>query len=95
MPNAIYVGQEEMEALRLQEYIQNEMAQHWRPPSGMAKNLQCLVKIVIDRDGMLDAVIIEQSSGSGLFDSAARAAASQLEPSVLMHGKELLVTFKP
>ena len=47
MQNVLYVGQQEMEALQVQEYIQQEMAQHWSPPAGMRKDLSCIIKVCI------------------------------------------------
>ena len=74
--NVLYVGQQEMEAIQMQDYIQQEMAQHWRPPSGMRKDLMCIVKVVVAFDGALARVDLEQPSGVLLFDGAAKKAAS-------------------
>lgn len=92
--DAIYVGQEEMQALQMQEYIQHEMARYWQPPAGMGE-LYCIIKVVFDREGEIDSITMEQSSGSALFDSAARAAASKLTCSDQMKAKEIMITFKP
>ena len=45
--NVLYVGQQEMEALQVQEYIQQEMAQHWSLPAGMRKDLSCILKYAL------------------------------------------------
>gem|GEM_PF-2363165 len=91
----VYVGQEEMEALQLQEYIQQEMAQHWSPPPGIPKESNCTIKISVGFDGTINDLDMEQSSGVLLFDSAARRAASQLTPPPWAYGKTLRITFKP
>ncbi len=91
----VYVGREEMEALQLQEYIQQEMAQHWSPPPGMPKESACTIKISIGFDGSITDLDVEQSSGVLVFDSAARKAASHLTPPQWAYGKTLRITFKP
>ena len=93
--NMVYVGQAEMEALKLQEYIQNEMAAHWAPPTGIRSDVECIVKIMVSSDGKNNQIIMEQPSKIVLFDSAARRAAAQLQPPEWAYGKEILITFKP
>jgi hypothetical protein len=93
--NIVYVGQAEMEALQLQEFIQNEMAAHWSPPSGIRSDVQCVVKIIVSHDGKNNQIVFEQPSNILLFDSAAKRAATQLQPPQWSYGKEILITFKP
>lgn len=93
--NVVYVGQAEMEALQLQEFIQNEMAAHWTPPAGIRSDAQCIVKILVSHDGKNNQIVLEQPSKILLFDSAARRAATQLQPPQWAYGKEILITFKP
>lgn len=93
--NIVYVGQAEMEALQLQEYIQNEMAAHWTPPAGIRADAECIVKIMVSHDGKNNQIVLEQPSKILLFDSAARKAAAQLQPPAWAYGKEILITFKP
>jgi outer membrane biosynthesis protein TonB len=91
----LYVGQEEMDALRVQEYIQSEMSEHWRPPAGMRKNICCVISVVVAHDGALASITMDQASGVLLFDGAARRAAAQLQPPRWAYGKTLSLTFKP
>ncbi len=93
--SVLYVGQQEMEALQMQEYIQQEMAQHWSPPPGMRKDICCTVKVVVGFDGTLGAITFDKPSGVLLFDGAARRAAAQLQPPRWAYGKEFLITFTP
>lgn len=93
--NVVYVGQAEMEALQLQEFIQNEMAAHWTPPAGIRSDAQCMVKIIVSHDGKNNQIVLEHPSKILLFDSAARRAAAQLQPPQWAYGKEILITFKP
>ncbi len=92
--NVVIVGQQEMDALELQNYLHQELVNSWRPPMGMRKNVSCVVKIQISFDGALSCAM-EQSSGVLIFDDAAQRAARTLQVASWMHGKELLITFKP
>lgn len=93
--NVLYVGQQEMDALQMQDYIQQEMAQYWSPPAGMRKNISCIIKVIIAFDGSISNLEVEQPSGVLIFDGAAKRAASQLTPPSWAYGKEILLTFKP
>jgi outer membrane biosynthesis protein TonB len=93
--NIVYVGQAEMDALQAQEYIQQELAQHWAPPSGMRSDLFAIVTLTIDFEGVIKKVDLATSSGNLLFDTAAKKAAAQITPARWTFGKELSITFKP
>lgn len=93
--NVVYVGQAEMDALQAQEYIQQELAQHWSPPAGMRADLFVIVILSIDFEGAIKKVDIATSSGNLLFDTAAKKAAAQITPARWAYGKELSITFKP
>lgn len=93
--NVVYVGQAEMDALQAQEYIQQELAQHWSPPAGMRADLFAIVILSIDFEGTIKKVDIVTSSGNLLFDTAAKKAAAQITPARWAYGKELSITFKP
>ena len=93
--NIIYVGQAEMDALQAQEYIQQELAQHWSPPAGMRSDLFALVTITVDYEGAIKKIDLITSSGNLLFDTAAKKAAAQITPARWTYGKELSITFKP
>lgn len=91
----VYVGQEEMESLQAQEYIQQELAQHWAPPAGMRSDLQAIVTLTIDFEGNIKQVDITTASGNLLFDAAAKKAAAQITPARWAYGKKFAITFKP
>lgn len=93
--NVLYVGQQELDSLQMQDYLQQEMAQHWSPPAGMRENISCVVKVMIGFNGLISGVVIEQSSGVLIFDGAAKRAASQFTPPQWAYGKEIILTFKP
>lgn len=91
----VYVGQAEMDALQAQDYIQQELAQHWAPPTGMRADLFAIVTLTIDFEGVIKKVDLATSSGNLLFDTAAKKAAAQITPARWTFGKELSITFKP
>lgn len=93
--NVVYVGQAEMDALQAQEYIQQELSQHWAPPSGMRSDLFAIITLTIDFEGVIKKVDLATSSGNLLFDTAAKKAAAQITPARWTFGKELSITFKP
>ncbi len=93
--SVVYVGQMEMDALQAQEYIQQELAQHWAPPSGMRSDLFAIITLTIDFEGAIKKVELTTSSGNLLFDTAAKKAAAQITPARWTFGKELSITFKP
>lgn len=93
--NIVYVGQEEMDSLQAQEYIQQELAQHWAPPAGMRSDLQAIITLTIDFEGIIKQVELTQASGNLLFDTAAKKAAAQITPARWTFGKKLAITFKP
>ncbi len=94
-PNVLYVGQQEMDAFQMQDYIHQEMAQHWSPPAGMRKDISCVIKVIIGFDGVISSIEVQESSGVLIFDGAAKRAAAQLTPPQWAYGKEILLTFKP
>lgn len=93
--SVVYVGQAEMDALQAQEYIQQELAQHWSPPTGMRSDLFAVVTLSIDFEGAIKKVDVTTSSGNLLFDTAAKKAAGHITPARWTYGKELSITFKP
>lgn len=93
--NIVYVGQEEMDSLQAQEYIQQELAQHWAPPAGMRSDLFAVITLTIDFDGVIKQVELTQASGNLLFDTAAKKAAAHITPARWTYGKKLAITFKP
>jgi outer membrane biosynthesis protein TonB len=93
--NVLYVGQQEMDSLQMQDYIQQEMAAHWSPPAGMRKDISCIIKVIIGFDGIINKIDIEQPSGVLIFDGAAKRAVSQLSAPQWAYGKEIVLTFKP
>lgn len=93
--NIVYVGQEEMDSLQAQEYVQQELAQHWAPPAGMRSDLQAIITLTIDFEGAIKHIELTHASGNLLFDTAAKKAAAQITPARWAYGKKFAITFKP
>ena len=94
MPEAIYIGRDQADLLELQELIQQEAALQWRPPVGFAKELVCILKVLIDWQGAVASVVVEQSSGVLAYDSSARMAVAHMQIPRGAYTKELCITFK-
>lgn len=92
--NALYVHPQELDALQQQMYIQQEVAQSWSPPAGLSSDLACIMKIVINTEGVITDIAVDQSSGVLIFDTSAKVALDSFTAPKWAYGKELLITFK-
>lgn len=90
--SAIYVGQLEYEALQLQEAINRELQTYWKPPVGHA-GATCTLRAVVDWQGQLADIIVEQSSGMLMFDMSAEQAISAMTFPKTAWGKQVTITF--
>lgn len=90
----LYVNQEQLDALQKEEYIKQAIANIWSPPSGLGEDLACIIKLIIDQDGIIAKSEIDTSSGVLAFDTSARMALASFKPLPWMFNKELFITFK-
>ncbi|HSW73586.1 MAG TPA: TonB C-terminal domain-containing protein [Candidatus Limnocylindria bacterium] len=88
-----YVGRAELEALQMQAEIQQEIERRWRPPVGLAKDLLCQIRVLVDWQGAVQKVAIEQGSGVLIYDVQARNAAREIVFPKAAWGKEIVVHF--
>ncbi|KKP35589.1 MAG: hypothetical protein UR26_C0003G0062 [candidate division TM6 bacterium GW2011_GWF2_32_72] len=92
--DVLFVGTDDLQALKLQELIQAEINEAWSPPAGLSKDLECQVKIFVDLNGKSSQIAVVKSSSVLVYDmSAKRAAMSSSFPEAL-RGKEIVLTFK-
>ena len=70
----MYIGQLEQDALQLQEEIQREIEQHWKPPVGLGDDVVCQIQAIIGWDGTVHSLHIQQKSGVLAYDMHARSA---------------------
>lgn len=92
--DAMVIGQEEKFALQLQEAIEQEVTQLWSVPAGLPKDLACQIAVIVDWQGLVEAVRIVCPSGLRMYDSSARAAATRMKLPKIAWGKEIIITFK-
>lgn len=90
----IYVGRLEMEALRLQKEMQNEVSKSWKPPVGLSKELECVLKVLVNWNGSVQDTEVEKSSGVLMYDISARTAVAKMQLPRWAYGKEFHITFK-
>jgi len=90
----VYVGQEELDAMQLQEKIQHEVAQHWKPPCGLGDDLTCLIAVMVNWDGTIESITMQQQSGVLAYDVSARSAVRAMQFPRAAYGKEIVITFK-
>lgn len=83
-----------LESVIMQEDIQAEMDTHWHPPIGLAKDLQCQLRVTMSGDGTVERLAVEQSSGVLAYDMSARAAAMRMHLPRWAWGKELVLNFQ-
>ena len=75
--------------------LQQELAKHWQPPVGIDRSCACAITAHIDRQGKIEDIIIDDSSGVLMFDVAARTAMLAMNLPHWTWGKSLSITFKP
>lgn len=93
-PEAMYVSATEIEQLTLQNFIQQEIGVHWRPPQSLAGQLQCNVKLSVNADGSIKEAAIVQSSGVLIYDLAAESALLKISCfPAWARSKEFIITF--
>jgi outer membrane biosynthesis protein TonB len=92
--SVVYVGRMELQALEVQQEIASQIAQHFKPPKGLARNMMCDIKICVGWDGIVQHADIEKGSGVLAYDVHARTAAQALTFPKPTWGKELVLHFK-
>jgi len=75
--------------------LQHELSKHWQPPVGIDQSCACAITAHIDRQGKIEDVTIDDTSGVLMFDVAARTAMLAMELPRWTWGKSLSITFKP
>jgi hypothetical protein len=91
----IYIGQQELDALQIQNMVQKEVSKNWKTPIGMKKGLICRYKILIDWDGKAKNIILEQDSKSLAYNISAKNSIIKTVFPLEARGKELIIDFKP
>jgi len=84
----------EIEAQRRQALLQKELAKCFKPPIGVPPDCICQIKVVVNWDGTVKELVVEQSSGILMYDVAARSAFYTMKIPSWSKGKSITVTFK-
>lgn len=82
------------------EAIRARVEAHWERPEGTAQGLRCTLRVTQRRGGRVVAVGIEETSGDGAFDAAAKRAVEAASPLPVpayasLFEPEVVVTFAP
>jgi outer membrane biosynthesis protein TonB len=91
----VHVGRDELMEITLQRHVIEQVKKVWQPPAGIAQDVCCSVYFSVDDEGKATNVVMEQSSGSVLYDIGARNAILRAQFPVQARKKEFTVAFKP
>jgi outer membrane biosynthesis protein TonB len=89
----IYIGQNELDNLEISEAVREEVVRVWQPPLGLALGRQCRVRLLIDWDGAVKEMDIEESSQVPAFDASVKLAVREMKFPKTVFGKELILPF--
>jgi outer membrane biosynthesis protein TonB len=92
--DVLYVGQLERDALLVQQEVQQQIEEQWRPPSGLGRNLACKIKVLVDWNGNITDVAVHEKSGVLAFDVSAKTALRAIALPKTAWGKELIFNFQ-
>lgn len=95
IPDEIVVGRAQYEEYRVAREIRSAIERTWVAPRGTDSEARCILSVEIDAQGKVKTIETRTASGSALFDSAARYAASQTIYPKEVWGKTLVVEFTP
>lgn len=88
------VGREDLDALRMQEFVGAEVGQHWNPPIGIPQDAACEIKLIVDWKGKLKDIKMVKASNVAVYDISARNAVKKMSFPKWLWGKEFSITFK-
>ena len=88
----VILGRKDMEILELQNYVRQEICNSWKPPAGLPKNLECIVKIAVDMQGKITQLNIEKSSKSLVYDLSIKRDIVKVSLPKEVWGQEILLT---
>jgi len=74
--------------------LQEEISSQWKPPVGLAKDLECQISIELAADGTVLKSAVNESSGVLVYDVAARSAVRKINFPRWAYGKEFTIAFK-
>lgn len=84
----------ETEALRCGAQLQKELVQQWHPPVGVSPDCTCNISFFVNKQGKIENLKMEKSSGVMMFDISARQALFSMKMPQWTYGKPLVISFK-
>ncbi|RTL07110.1 hypothetical protein EKK58_02950 [Candidatus Dependentiae bacterium] len=88
------VSLDELELLRKIDYLQQELLSAWHPPIVQKSNPSCTLELSVNWQGGIESIIIKQTSGILIFDTAARNAVRNMHIPLWAKGKSITITLK-
>lgn len=89
-----YIGRDDLNALQMQEFINQEIGNHWNPPLGVPSDAFCEIKVIVNWQGALSDCKISKASKVIIFDISARKAVKAMAFPKWLWGKEFTITFQ-
>ncbi len=90
----LYVDYKELEALQLGGALQEAVTSAWNPPAGMGQDIECKVRITLNRDGKLIETIYEEISGVRIYDATVERALPEIKFPHQLWNKSFTLCFK-
>lgn len=88
--DVIYVGQEDLEHIRLMQEVNVGISNQWTRPAGIATHQSCRLKVMIDSKGAKE-IIVDQSSGALIYDVCAKKAVLSYQFPTLLWNREIVL----
>jgi outer membrane biosynthesis protein TonB len=90
----VEIGRKDFENLKLFEKVHSTVSKNFKPPKGIAKGVECVIKLSLDKKGNLQNIEFEKSSNVLIFDLSAKRAALEAKMPKELWGKDIALNFK-
>jgi hypothetical protein len=80
------VGDEEFQ-------VKQEVQRHWRPPQGITKKNDCVIRFFVDNKGKARDLCVQQSSGIRSYDVSAREAVVRSDYAPQLRNRSITLNF--
>lgn len=89
----LVLGQQEVEQLQRYQAVQERITPHWHPPISIKAVQACVLLATIGAGGVVEQMVVEQSSGVLAYDMAARMAVHKTQFPDNMIGQQVRLHF--
>lgn len=83
----------EVEALRRHAQLHNEIIKQWKQPPGAPTTCACDISFFVNKQGKIENLIVQKSSGILMYDISARQALYSMTMPQWTYGKQLIINF--